>query len=54
MCCDCRDGEHSNYDDDVHLSLVRDPETNALTRRGYLCERHREMYAEDGYDVRLL
>lgn len=51
-CADCRDGEHINYDDDVKLVIVRDPETGRLVKRAYMCRLHRDMYEEDGYDVR--
>lgn len=50
-CADCRDGEHENYDEDVRLVTVRDPETGNLEKRAYLCAEHREMYAVDGFDV---
>lgn len=49
QCCDCRDGEHDNYDDDVILTTVREPDTGRLLKRGYLCESHRIMYEDDGY-----
>ena len=50
-CCDCRDGEHENYDDDVRLTVVRDPDTGKLVKSAYLCGEHRSAYADDGYDV---
>ena len=50
-CCDCRDGEHDNYDEDVRMTVVRDPDNGQLAKRGYLCEGHRTMYADDSYDV---
>lgn len=53
-CAECRDGEHDNYDDDVHLTLVRDPDRNCLVLRAYLCGEHRDMRRNDGYDVRVL
>jgi len=51
QCADCRDGEHDNYDDDVRLVYVRDPDTNKLVKRSYMCGEHVEMYLKDGYDV---
>jgi hypothetical protein len=50
-CCECRKGEHDNYDEDVVLTVVRDPETNKVALRGYLCANHREAFAMDGYDL---
>ena len=50
-CCDCREGEHDNYEDDVQYVIVRDPDTGYLHRKAYLCEEHREMYASDGYKI---
>lgn len=51
-CCDCRNGEHENYDNNVKLVVVRDPETGHIIKRGNLCATHREMYETDGYKVR--
>lgn len=51
QCVDCRDGEHDNYDDDVRVTIVREPGKGKWVKRGYMCRLHREMYAEDGYDV---
>lgn len=50
-CADCRDGEHPNYDDDVRLVVVRDPDTKKLVKRSYMCELHRTQYMDDGYEV---
>ncbi len=52
QCCDCRDGEHDNLDDDVLLVTFRDPESNRIVKRGYLCGEHRTMYLDDGYEIR--
>jgi hypothetical protein len=49
-CADCRAGEHDNYDDNVRLVIVRDPD-NGQMKRAYLCESHRVMYRDDGYAV---
>ena len=51
QCADCRDGEHKNYDDDIKLTILRDPNTKKLTKRAYMCKVHREMYADDGYEI---
>jgi hypothetical protein len=51
QCCDCRDGEHDNYDEDVRLVVVRDPDTGRILKRAYLCGDHRAMYRADGYVV---
>jgi len=51
-CADCRDGCHANYDKDIKLVTVRDPETNKMVKRAYLCNEHRNMYEMDGYIVK--
>jgi hypothetical protein len=50
-CFECALGEHDNYDDDVRLVGIRDPDTGRLYRRARMCREHREMYAQDGYIV---
>lgn len=50
-CAECRDGEHANYDDDVRLAIVRDPETKKIVKRAYLCGEHRAARRSDGYEV---
>ncbi len=51
-CADCRDGEHENYDDDVELVIVRDPDKpSPWFKRAYMCGQHRGMYLEDGYEL---
>jgi hypothetical protein len=52
-CCECRAGEHDNYDEDVRLAVVRDPDSNRFKVRGYLCSDHRTMFRDDGYIVTL-
>lgn len=49
ICCDCNDGEHENYDDDVQLVAVIDPDTRKEFKKGFMCNEHREMYLSDGY-----
>lgn len=51
QCCDCRDGEHDNYDNNVKMIVVRDPETKNLIKRGYVCDEHEQMYCDDGYEI---
>ena len=51
QCSECRDGEHEDYDDDVRLVTVTDPETGKRIKRAKLCSQHREALADDGYDV---
>lgn len=51
QCCDCRDGEHENYDEKLELCYVKNPETGKMVKRGWLCQEHREMYRSDGYIV---
>lgn len=50
-CAECRDGDHENYDDDVQLTLVRDPDTKKIVLRAYLCGDHRAARRYDGYMV---
>ena len=49
-CSECRDGEHEDYDDDVQLVIVTDPDGKRV-KRAKLCREHREMHASDGCDV---
>jgi hypothetical protein len=51
-CADCRAGEHINYDDDLQLVYVRDPDTKHIIKRAWLCREHRTMYELDGYEVK--
>jgi hypothetical protein len=50
-CCECRNGEHDDYGPVVGLCVVRDPETNRIVQRGYLCAEHVESRLNDGYNV---
>ena len=50
-CCECRNGEHENLDDDVRMTIVKDPDTGHIVKRGYICGEHREAYECDGYDL---
>ena len=53
-CKECRDGEHENYDDDVRLVMVRDPNTRGKVMRAFLCGEHRDAREDDGYLVEIL
>ena len=53
QCADCRNGEHANYDEDVRLTVLKNPDTGKLAKRAYLCHEHREMYADDGYSLKV-
>jgi hypothetical protein len=50
-CCECRASEHEDFDPLVGLCIVKDPDTNKIVQRGYLCEGHVEIRTTDGYDV---
>ena len=50
-CAECRDGEHENYDDDVRLCVLRDPETRKIVKRAYLCSEHRVANDDDGFEI---
>ena len=50
-CCECRAGEHEDYDEIVGLCVVKDPENGKVVQRGYLCAGHVEIRTQDGYDV---
>jgi len=50
-CSDCRDGEHDNYDDDVKLVVIKDPDTNKIYKRAYMCNHHQQQYDDDGYKI---
>jgi hypothetical protein len=50
-CCECRSSEHPDYDDLLGLCIVKDPDTNKIVQRGYLCLGHVEIRTMDGYDV---
>ena len=50
-CFECRNGEHEDFDDDVRMTLVRDPDTHKVYRRGYLCSEHRGVFESDGFIV---
>lgn len=52
QCADCRDCERNYVEDDVILVYVRDPDTNKMLKRAYMCEDHQAMYDNDGYEVK--
>ena len=49
QCADCKSGEHDNYDEDIRLVTIIDPDTKKLNGRKYLCREHRNAYTDDGY-----
>ena len=51
ICEKCQNGEHDNYDDELHLTTIRDPDTGRVVYSGMMCGEHREAFAMDGYDV---
>lgn len=53
-CIECRAGCHDNYDDNVLLCKIVDPDTRKMYKRGYLCSEHRTAFADDGYEVTYL
>ena len=53
QCADCRNGEHANYDEDVRLTVARDPDTGKIGKRAYLCSEHRAAYLDDGYALKV-
>jgi len=53
-CKECSMGELEDYDDDIQLVTVRDPDGIEKTRRENMCGEHREMNASDGYIVKIV
>ncbi len=51
QCAECRDGEHDDYDEDVKLVVIRDPADSSFHKRAKLCGEHRQMYADDGFQI---
>lgn len=52
-CNECWNGKHDNFDNDVHLTIIRDPVLNKIYRREYLCKKHRDMFSMDGFKIYL-
>lgn len=52
-CGECKNGEHDNYDDNVLLTKLIDPTTGEHIRSGRMCDSHREMYLQDGYQMKV-
>lgn len=48
QCFSCRDGENENIGP-WRLVRITDPDTGKMQARGYLCDDHLCMYADDGY-----
>jgi hypothetical protein len=53
-CCECRNGDHENYDDDVRRTLVREPDHLKVVLNAYLCGEHRTAAADDGFVLDVL
>jgi len=51
QCCECRDCEHENYDNDIKFTTVISPEENRIVKSGYMCCEHRTMFEIDGYNI---
>jgi hypothetical protein len=52
QCCECQDGEHENYNDDVRYVVIRDPDTKKIYRSGYICMDHIYSLEDLGYKVK--
>ncbi len=51
-CTECRNGEHEDYDDDIRVVVVIDPETGkGKGKKIRLCREHRTAMRDDGYSV---
>ena len=53
-CLECFNGEHDNYDEDIILASVINPDDGKYWGRGYLCLEHRQALKDDGYRVTLI
>lgn len=51
QCCECKAGEHDDYDNDIKQVIVKDPDTKKVIKRGKMCNEHQVMYLDDGYIV---
>lgn len=50
-CMVCWEADSDNIDDDMRYVIVRNPNTGATVRRGYMCATHRQYYRMNGYEV---
>lgn len=50
-CCECRNSEHEDFSDLIAKTpvVVKDPETNRIVQRGYICTCHADIRRDDGY-----
>ncbi len=48
-CFECRNGERVDEFDKTRLSVIIEPDTGKMFRRGYLCSDHEDAYLSDGY-----
>jgi hypothetical protein len=52
-CCECRQGEHPDYDDNIAFCDVRETD-GRLVLRGHLCGEHQQAFADDGCKITIL
>jgi len=51
QCGECKDEGHPDYDEDVRLVVVRDPDDSSYNVRVKLCLKHRKMCTADGFQL---
>ena len=51
-CFECRKGEHEDFDNQIAMCRITDPDTGKQITRGNLCGEHQHMYLADGYALR--
>lgn len=54
QCKKCWEGEHENYDEDIRLTAVFEPDTGRQVARCNMCGEHRAAYHFDGYEVEII
>ena len=52
QCYECELGEHENYDNDVELVYVFNPDDGHIKMKTHLCGEHRQALIDDGYNIR--
>jgi len=52
FCSSCKKGE--NEEPATCKVIVRDPGNGKITLKGYLCDDHYTMYADDGYQIKVI
>ena len=54
QCHFCKEGEHENYDNDIKLIVLLDPETHKRVQPPtWACSEHRQSFEDDGYKVQV-